>query len=87
MIGFLEKENRDCSKEKAEKVIVESLLPKMWDLEQIKSFLENHLSGIMGASTEGQAIGMAMKVLKSEQAPVSGNDVKKAVEEILTRRS
>jgi uncharacterized protein YqeY len=69
--ALLEKENQ----------ILESFLPKLLTLDEIKAKLSG-LAEIKEAKNAGQAVGLAMKHLKAAGDAVDGNDVKKAVEEL-----
>jgi uncharacterized protein YqeY len=65
-----------------ENAILEGLLPKRWDLERIVAELAAVADGIKAAKSDGQATGVAMKHLKSVEAPVDGKDVAAAVSRI-----
>ena len=81
----------ECSKDlnkinvlKAENELLDSLLPKLWDQDQIVVFFLNgdgpELEMIQEADNFGAAMGLAMKVLKRASAPVEGKTVKQSVE-------
>jgi len=74
----------DHSRLVEENAILDSLLPKMWDVEQVKAFLaaDEILAGIQAAPTDGAATGVAMKALKGESAPVDGKTVSQVVREL-----
>jgi len=77
-------EGADHSRLVEENAILDSLLPKMWDADEIKAFLsaEAVLASIQAASNDGAATGAAMKALKSESAPVDGKTVSQIVREL-----
>lgn len=61
---------------KQEISILENLLPKLWTMDEIMfAFDANMIKEIKAASNDGQATGLAMKILKSQNAPVDGKDV------------
>ena len=62
--------------------ILSGFLPKSWDVGQIVAALESVASAVREAEKPGQAIGVAMKHLKAQSAPVSGQDVAVAVQQI-----
>jgi uncharacterized protein YqeY len=62
-----------------ENVILNSLLPKLWNADDIEAFLSLLNFEIKNAVKEGQATGIAMKALKAASAPVDGNTVKQVV--------
>ncbi len=64
---------------KQELAILESLLPKTLSMEEIVTALEPVKDAILGAGNDGQAIGIAMKHLKSTGAAVEGRTVGEAV--------
>lgn len=67
---------------RAEVAILESFLPKMWGKATIEQTLladASVLEQIKQAGNSGQATGVAMKFLKSQQAPVQGGDVAEVV--------
>lgn len=64
---------------KQENEILDSLLPVVMTQEEIFQKLDPISEAIKSADKEGQAIGMAMKALKSSEMPVLGNDVKEVV--------
>ena len=76
--------DRDNSRLQQEMEILDALLPKLWDAEQITAFLAEHgvLPQIKAAGNDGQATGIAMKALKAEAAPVSGKDVAQLVRDV-----
>jgi uncharacterized protein YqeY len=67
-----------------ENVILESLIPKTWDVERIAGELAAVAAQIKAAGSDGQATGVAMKHLKSLAAPVEGKDVGEAVKRLRT---
>ena len=62
-----------------EREILESLLPKTLGAEEISASLVEVADAIQAAGTEGQAMGVAMKHLKSAGAIVDGKDVSAVV--------
>lgn len=69
-------------KMKAEIAVLETLLPKTLDIDQIIRALEPVTDALKSAGNEGQAMGAAMKHLKSTGASVDGKDVGQAVKRI-----
>jgi uncharacterized protein len=69
-------------KMKAEIVVLETLLPKTLSVEQIIQALEPVVDAVKSAGNDGQAMGAAMKHLKSTGASVEGKDVGQAVKQI-----
>jgi uncharacterized protein YqeY len=66
-----------------ENVILETLLPKRWSVDQIIAALAGVTEPIKAAKSDGQATGVAMKELKSKpDAVVDGKDVAAAVAKI-----
>jgi hypothetical protein len=78
-IPLAQKGGRDTTKEEAELALLESLLPKAWDQEAIAAALAAHRDEIRAAKNDGQAMGVAMKVLKAQGATTSPDDVKAVV--------
>ena len=70
---------RDTTQQEAELGLLESLLPKAWDQEAIAAALEPHRDELRAAKNDGQAMGVAMKVLKSKGAVTNPDDVKTVV--------
>jgi uncharacterized protein YqeY len=69
---------------KYENIILESLLPKTLSQKEISETLIKHcLDAIIGAKNKGQAMGIAMKTLKSLNLSVNGKDVEEAVLEMV----
>lgn len=60
-----------------ENEVLSGLLPEYWSKDQIREALAS--VDLTAAKSDGQAIGMAMKHLKSVEAPVEGADVKEVV--------
>ena len=56
-------------------VILESILPKTLSVEEIQDALASIADAIRTADQDGVAIGIAMKHLKGNNAPVHGEDV------------
>ncbi len=71
---------------KKENEILSSLLPQIWDFSTTEAFFLNSNSSeiemIQNAKSEGQAIGIAMKALKSKRAPVDSKIVVEVVKKI-----
>jgi len=70
-------------------IILESLLPKIWDEYQLKAYLHNGSDenvrlcrDIVAAKNDGQATGQAMKILKAKNLPVDGKTVVSVVKQI-----
>lgn len=69
----------------AEKGILEALLPKYLNEEEILKILsanEANLSAIKAIRSDGQATGIAMKVIKESKLLVDGNIVAKVIKQI-----
>lgn len=62
--------------------ILESLLPRTLDVDQIIAALEPVADQVRAANNDGQATGVAMKHLKSAGAAVEGKDVAAAVKQL-----
>lgn len=72
----------DTFKFEMENEILKEFLPKMWDKATIEEVLvknESVLKEITETKNPGQAIGVAVKFLKSQNAPVNGADVAEVV--------
>jgi uncharacterized protein len=67
---------------KKEIEILTSLLPKQMSVDEIVAALASQVDAIKAAKADGQAVGVAMKHLKSTGASVTGNDVQTAVKKI-----
>jgi hypothetical protein len=78
-IPLAKKDGRDTTRPEAELALLESLLPRAWDREAIAAALTPHRDEIRAAKSDGQAMGVAMKVLKSQRATTSPDDVKAVV--------
>ncbi len=65
-----------------ENEILSSLLPKAMSPEQIVEALQSQVEAIKAAKADGQAMGVAMKHLKSVGATVEAADVTAAVKRI-----
>ena len=69
-----------------ENKILSSFLPKTLTQDEIEAFFLNSSNAeyelIQSVKSEGQAIGLAIKTLKSNQLKVLGDDVKIVVEKI-----
>ena len=70
---------RDTTQQEAELALLESLLPKAWDQEAIAAALAPHRDELRAAKNDGQAMGVAMKVLKAKGAVTNPDDVKAVV--------
>ncbi len=62
--------------------VISSLLPKSLSGEQIVAALASQVDAIRAAKNDGQAMGVAMKHLKSSGATVEATDVTAAVKQI-----
>ncbi len=62
--------------------VLSALLPARLSVDQIVASLEDQHDAIRSAKAEGQAIGVAMKYLKSKGATVDGADVTLAVRKL-----
>ena len=67
---------------KKEIEVLTSLLPKQMSVDEIVAALAPSVDAIKAAKADGQAVGVAMKHLKSTGASVTGNDVQAAVKQI-----
>lgn len=67
---------------KKEIEVLTSLLPKSMSVDEIVAALASQVDAIKAAKADGQAVGVAMKHLKSTGASVTGNDVQVAVKKI-----
>jgi uncharacterized protein len=67
---------------KKEIEVLSSLLPKGMSVDEIVAALASQVDAIKAAKADGQAVGVAMKHLKSTGATVTGNDVQTAVKKI-----
>jgi uncharacterized protein len=78
-IPLARKDGRNTTPQETELALLESLLPRAWDREAIAAALAPHRDEIRAAKSDGQAMGVAMKVLKSQGATTSPEDVKAVV--------
>jgi uncharacterized protein YqeY len=62
--------------------VLRSLLPAELSVAQIVELLATQTEAIRAAKADGQAVGIAMKHLKSTGANASGNDVTAAVKQL-----
>ncbi len=62
-----------------ENTLLGNLLPSYLTEAQIVERLQSHVEAIRAAKGEGPATGMAMKILKTENAAIEGETVRKAV--------
>ena len=67
---------------KKEIEVLTSLLPKQMSVDEIVAALASQVDAIKAAKADGQAVGVAMKHLKSTGASVTGNDVQAAVKKL-----
>lgn len=67
---------------KKEIEVLSSLLPKQLSVDEIVAALAPSVDAIKAAKADGQAVGVAMKHLKSTGASVTGSDVQAAVKKI-----
>ena len=80
----LSKDDKQIEIWKQENSILDSLLPRLWTKEEILANLRPVVEQIKAAKSEGQAIGIAMKKLKEEKAPVNSSDVGDVIKSIRT---
>jgi uncharacterized protein len=73
------------TKLETENQVLESLLPQRWDLAAIVAALGSIENELKAAKSDGQATGLAMKLLKTHDAPVDGKDVAEAVKQVRSR--
>ena len=66
--------------------ILTNLLPQQMSVDDIVFALTPHAADIRAAKADGQATGVAMKLLKAAGAAVSGNDVGVAVKKLRERQ-
>lgn len=78
-IPLAKQAGRDTTQQEAELALLESLLPKAWDREAIAAALASVRDEIRAAKNDGQAMGVAMKVLKAKGAVTNPDDVKAVV--------
>lgn len=69
-------------KMKSEIAVLETLLPKTLSIDEIVEALGPVADAVKAAGNDGQAMGAAMKHLKSSGASVEGKDVGQAVKKI-----
>lgn len=63
----------------AENTILAELLPTVMTLEEIEKYLKSSEESIQAANNDGQAMGIAMKAMKSCSGKALGQDVKEVV--------
>lgn len=80
-LGLTTDEGRAAALKKEIEVLT-SLLPKGLSVDEIVAALASQIDAIKAAKADGQAVGVAMKHLKSTGASVAGNDVQAAVKKI-----
>ncbi|HEX4606777.1 MAG TPA: GatB/YqeY domain-containing protein [Urbifossiella sp.] len=78
-IPLAKKDGRDTAHQEAELVLLESLLPKAWDRNAVEAALASVREELRAAKNDGQAMGVAMKVLKAQGAVTNPDDVKAVV--------
>lgn len=78
-IPLAKKGGRDTAHQEAELALLEQLLPKAWDRDAITAALTAVRDELRAAKNDGQAMGVAMKVLKAQGATTSPDDVKAVV--------
>src|SRR4051812_9877768 len=61
-IPLAQKDGRDTAQQEAELALLEALLPKAWDRAAIAAALAEALDDLRAAKTDGQAMGVAMRV-------------------------
>lgn len=71
-----------AEKMKAEIQVLETLLPKTLNIDQIIEALAPVFDAVKSAGNDGQATGVAMKHLKSTGAAVDGKDVGQAIKRV-----
>jgi uncharacterized protein YqeY len=79
-------DGRDTTQLEKELKLLTSLLPESWSQDTIASFLQDTadplVEQIKKASNDGQAMGVAMKFLRAERAPVEASDVRVVVSKL-----
>jgi uncharacterized protein len=83
-LGHLPKTDPRHDKLTQENFILAAYLPVMLTLDQVLIALTDAKQDIIDAKSDGQATGVAMKVLKTKQLAVDGNTVTQAVKQIRT---
>ncbi|MEM6749912.1 MAG: GatB/YqeY domain-containing protein [Planctomycetota bacterium] len=68
-----------ADKAKSERQVLAEFLPQTWSADQIRAALEPQADALRAAGNDGQAMGVAMKTLKSQGAEVDGGDVRQVV--------
>lgn len=71
-----------AEKMKTEIQVLETLLPKTLNIDQIIEALAPVLDAVKSAGNDGQATGVAMKHLTSTGAAVDGKDVGQAIKQV-----
>lgn len=78
MLAYLKEGDNQFAALKEENEVLASLVPALWTTDQIKDFVAS--KGIdVKSMGEGQAVGLVMKSLKAENAPVDGAVVKQLI--------
>jgi uncharacterized protein YqeY len=62
--------------------VLREFLPSSMTVEQIRAALADVRDQVRAAGNDGQAMGVAMKALKSQSATVESQDVKEAVKQL-----
>ncbi len=75
-------EDAAIDKARAERAVLESLLPQTLSPDQIEAALAPVADAVKAAGNDGQATGIAMKHLKATGAQVDGKDVAAVVGKI-----
>jgi uncharacterized protein len=78
-IPLAKRDGRDTTQQEAELALLEALLPRAWGKEAIDAALAPVRDELRAAKSDGQAMGVAMKVLKAQGAVTNPDDVKAAV--------
>jgi uncharacterized protein YqeY len=79
MIPLARKDGRDTAAQEAELALLESLLPRALGRDAIAAALAPHRDELRAAKSDGQAMGVAMRVLKAQGATTTPEDVKAVV--------
>jgi uncharacterized protein YqeY len=78
------KEGENYNKLVAEKQILSNLLPQYLSKEAVLAVLNEIVIDLKAAKSDGQATGVAMKLIKEKKLSVDGKVVSEAVKEIRT---
>lgn len=85
-IGLAGGEGARADALRKEIAVLASILPKQMTVDDIVFALTPNAAEIRAAQADGQATGIAMKLLKAQGAVVSGNDVGAAVKLLRSRQ-